>query len=69
MTVSSAIQWIAVVLILAAAIVYAVKVFLRNLRDCDDPCHGCTGCALKKARKRRPHKNGCPDRKIADSRK
>lgn len=56
------VQAIAVAIVLALSLAYAVYRLRQTYRQANDPCAGCEGCALKNAGKAR--KEGCQEKKV-----
>lgn len=40
-------QTIAAVIIIAAAVAYAIRSAYRTVKSAGDPCYGCDGCRIK----------------------
>ena len=53
-----------VIVILVAAVGYAARHIYINFKKANDPCYGCTGCALKDMKqKEKCEKEGCCHKK------
>ena len=48
-----------VIVILVAAVGYAARHIYINFKKANDPCYGCTGCALKDMKDRKNCEKGC----------
>ena len=40
-------QYVVVAIVLTGAVVYAARRVYISFKKANDPCYGCTGCALK----------------------
>ena len=57
-------QGVIVAIILSVAVGYAARRIYINFRRANDPCYGCTGCALKDIKqKKKCEKEGCCHKK------
>jgi hypothetical protein len=52
-------QLVVVAIVLIGAVGYAVRRIYINFKKANDPCYGCTGCALKDIKDKKNCEKGC----------
>ena len=52
-------QYVVVAIVLTGAVVYAARLIYIRFKKANDPCYGCTGCALKDIKDKKNCEKGC----------